>query len=114
MSKDKAPEPPKWEPKDLIELYGLLRKFEHKPSRKGASDVSAWLTSTRHILEDFKIPRSQWVIVTTMQVLPEVHYAYILWAEIDKEKRHTWDGFEEFMLYYFLGTASELDAMTRV
>ncbi|KAJ2643621.1 hypothetical protein GGF44_001080 [Coemansia sp. RSA 1694] len=111
MCKDKAPEPPKWEPEDIIELCGLLHKFEQKPGRKGASGVSAWLSSTRLILEGYKVPRSQWAMVATMQVLPDVHYAYILWAEIDEEKRYTWDGFEDFMLYYFLGTASKFDAM---
>ncbi|KAJ2333322.1 hypothetical protein GGI00_002383 [Coemansia sp. RSA 2681] len=98
---------------ELTRLAGALKPFEHKLGDQDATGVLEWLASTRQQLEELGVSPNQWRVLAALKLRSEVTNRYYTWAAEKSDYRKSWAGLEEFLVRYYIGTSSELDAFMR-
>ncbi|KAJ2324877.1 hypothetical protein GGI00_005202, partial [Coemansia sp. RSA 2681] len=98
---------------DISRAANLLLRFDHKPGDQDATGIMEWLTNTRRLLKELGVPAGKWRMVTCMKMRADVVNRYYAWTEENEDYRLTWEGLEEFLVQYYIGTSSELDAFMR-
>ncbi|KAJ2010975.1 hypothetical protein IWW57_006766 [Coemansia sp. S610] len=98
---------------DLNQIAESLHAFKFKKDDKSRGSVSSWLNNSHRILKKFGVADDKLVDIVTMKLDPDTEEEYAKWAADGDAYRHTWDGFSEFMIRFFVGAVSELDAFVR-